>query len=254
MSCPCGFHFCWLCLKDYFQFHSAGDGYYCKNEKKELVVHGSHEFMSFKFSLMSVKVELAQIMQEFRLDRAFKLKTLDASVLTLSSEITIALFKRMKSMDHESKVLYCERTLSTRFSQILKEYERNSNNSSLLSTSIKAALHDELVKVKFNIEFFHAVIEYLALLLSSPSSFFKIAEYSFKGNLYKSLKKAIVLRNLILDAFDSMSKDKKSNTTSVVQLFGKILFLNERIVGFISNLKHFTVEILKIYEKYAIRN
>jgi hypothetical protein len=85
------------------------------------------------------------------------------------------------------------------------------------------------------------VIEYLALLLSRRSKKFIVSNYSFGTNLYQSLKKAILVYSIQSEIIDETEK-------SLDQL-RRILFYDKIIRDFVSNLKHLTMNFLKIYER-----
>ena len=73
---------------------------------------------------------------------------------------------------------------------------------------------------------------------------FIISNYSFGTNLYRSLKKAILIYSLESEIIGESEK-------SLEQL-KRVLFYDKIVRDFVTNLKHLTVNFLKIYENQNV--
>lgn len=246
MSCICGFQFCWLCLKDFYTYHNSSDGYFCKFKPAELKTYDHKNFLSFKWKTSFVKLELNQIMQNQRLEinskNLSKLeKGFDKLILHVYKYIhksTYSVFReRHKEPNDVNAILDLIGLKASSLSQS-KFIEFNEEIMKMLKAKME--------EVKSNYLDLNRTIEYLALLLTSPVTVFKINKYSFKPNLYKSLKKSLFLKQSI---YDIIIYGSKSDVCTAVDLFKKILFYNQSLVKFINNLKYLTNSYLKIYDK-----
>ncbi len=112
------------------------------------------------------------------------------------------------------------------------------------TTSLQVEIDELISSLKSNFLNFNIIIEYLALLLSQRSKKFIISNYSFGTNLYRSLKKAILIYSLESEIIGESEK-------SLEQL-KRLLYYDKIVRDFVSNLKHLTVNFLKIYEKQSV--
>lgn len=117
-------------------------------------------------------------------------------------------------------------------------------NQDLMNSSLDIDLDEVIENVKSNFFNFNLVIEYLALLLSRRSKKLVVSNYSFGTNLYRSLKKAMLVYSLQNENIDEYEKG--------LEQLRRILFYDKIIRDFVLNLKHLTLNFLKIYDSPSL--
>ena len=237
MSCPCGFQFCWLCLKDFYGSHQASNGYFCKNKEVQTTVYDSSHFVNFK----NLSLKYSTIMRDTRMRKnstQYQHK-LDTSLNNLSQFSMGRLAKKIRLVleSHESnKTELIKDLLATHG---LKERCVNQKNFSHALSLIRYELADSIERMKSNFVQFDSIIEYLALLLSRRSKKFRIGDYSFGTNLHMSLKRAVLIHAIYSEI---IHQEEKS-----LSHLRRIVYYDKIIGQFVSNLEHLIVDFLQIY-------
>jgi hypothetical protein len=224
MTCVCGFQFCWLCLKDFYLFHSSMNGYFCSYKPVEVKKYDSHTFIRLNTNIIQMKAELYNILNEQAI--------INQNSNQFKTKISFEKFKTKLSNDFHR--------LNLKIYHTKREPQQQEKYIKLLRDALE--INQKLDDIKFIFFKLNQVIEYLALLCSASKLYFNINGYSYKINLVKCLRKAVLLRETIIKLINEEQTSCKYDKLNS-------FFLNT--VKFINNLKHFVKNSAKIY---AIEN
>ena len=241
MSCPCGFQFCWLCLKDFYQNHQASTGYACNNKPVETLKYDASYFVSIK----SIRLKFAAVMRESRQRKT----SVKLQQKTNNNFKNLAIFSKSQLSKEIKNIFSCPSSNhKERVNDLLKsiglKLKFEEFNQDLMNSSLDIDLDEVIENVKSNFFNFNLVIEYLALLLSRRSKKLVVSNYSFGTNLYRSLKKAMLVYSLQNENIDEYEKG--------LEQLRRILFYDKIIRDFVLNLKHLTLNFLKIYDSPSL--
>jgi hypothetical protein len=244
MSCPCGFQFCWLCLKDFHKFHTPSNGYFCKHLKVEETKYDSDTFLNFSRLLKNLRTNLFKIINDQRryrssVDADYKLRKDMARMGSLAFNV---IFKAINNTQRQHDL--SENVL---FKNLLIDVTIPIDRSRLFE-DLKEKIANFTFDIGENFRLLNLIIEFLALFLSCPGKVFKISDYSFKPNLFKSLTKAVNLKKIVHDLISNYTP----GDYSVNVYFKRVFFYNEEILTFVSNIKHLVVDSLRVYEKFPL--
>jgi hypothetical protein len=250
MSCPCGFQFCWLCLKNFDGFHSASDGFFCRYGQVELTNYDSAHFVSINRILKNKKTNLYEIIirQRIKRNNLTKKYEMNSILSRLKSFIGALLIKSARNFNRQEQNT---RRNDDKLFTLLKLNRTEFDYSKF--EFAKCRIEEFITQINTNIVLLNRIIEFLALLLSGSNKLFKIKssckslDYSFKPNLYKTLQKSINLTSTIEDLI--MNFDQSKATMNPFTFIDKIIFYNSQIDRLFLNIKHLVVDNLKIYEK-----
>ena len=235
MSCICGHQFCWLCLKDFYSYHTAATGYYCSAPVVETTKYDASAFINTKSSRL-IKSALFDIMNQHRKNRSnfAKKQKINKNMEEMVLFVLNKLFRFLKlnDLDFEKGNGYIKNL------GLKTELDRNEGLFEF-KKRIEGELVDLFQDVKSNYYQLNSIVEYLALLLSNCSNAYKTSNYSFKSNLAKSLKKGTI----IVKIMDSIFEEEKS-----VNNLKRLIHYNKQIVKFVLNIRHLTVDYLNIYK------
>jgi hypothetical protein len=251
MSCPCGFQFCWLCLKEFYSNHSASDGFFCKHPKIEETKYDSYTFVNFSKHLKNIRTDFYKIITEQRRfhSSAHSNYLIKRGVTRLRNQASASVCKAMNKAQMSEK--YAQNRLFSKLEidiNTLRREIKTLSRAQQMMQLIQEKIDLFAYQVEDNFRLLNLTIQYLALLMSSPGKVFKVSEYSFKPNLLQSLHKGLHLKGIVQELF----LDHTGVNFDTCVYFDRLVFYNDEMFRFVSNIKHLVVDCLRIYEKYPV--
>ena len=235
MSCICGNHYCWVCLKPF-----SYSNHTCSSPVATVKYESWNFFTSrTRNSFYRQNLDLLMTVQ--------RNKRLKINELYLKRKNAFSIYiSAVKELNNPSSQI--AEIMKLTFDE--QKYQ-DLHPSALMGQKLKhlsTFVHQELDKTIENLRKHYHMNEYLALLFNSKRSenkYFCISNYSFKSNILQSLRKSVALADRLEDIHQNARNCKD---------LSRMIKLNSDSEKFSINLKHLILNSLNLYSRNGLKN